>query len=144
VLEVFAKWTRELQSAKTVTISRIPLAAVAMFDATAPSPDDHVDIMTTKGQLRAGVTNRVAPLASSLLVRLAQVVDPTRFVVAYPRGPDGQFTHEAKARLKATAVELGQFANERMRRRSSDGSLAEEGDEERLQLGAEWEATELF
>lgn len=116
VLQVFAKWTRVLQSAKSVTISLIPVVSRELFEATEPSDDDHEDIKTIKGQLRAGVTRRIAPLAASLLVRLAQFVDPTRFVVAYPLGEDGQYTNEVKAALKAIAVELGRFADERMKR----------------------------
>jgi hypothetical protein len=68
-------------------------------------------------------------------------------VVAYPRGADGQYTDEVKANLKATAVELGSFANEHMRRRSSNGSSAGEGQIEWLQLGEVyqgWEAKKLF
>jgi hypothetical protein len=147
VLGVFAKWTRELQSAKRVTISLIPVAAKELFDATEPSADDHENIKTIKGQLRAGVASRIAPLASSPLVRLAQFVDPVQFVVAYRRGEDGQYTDEIKANLKATAVELGRFADERMRRGSNDGSSAGEGQIEWLQLGDEyqgWEAKRLF
>jgi hypothetical protein len=138
VLEVFAKWTRDLQSAKRVTISRIPAAAKEMHDATAPSPDDSDEILAIKSLLRAAVSSRIAPLASSQLVRLAQFLDPTEHAVAFPRGGSGEATDEVTEALSRTAAELGQVVNDCMMRVRDSGPSPGSRSLWR-QLGAQWD-----
>jgi hypothetical protein len=78
VLGTFAGWTRALQSAGSVTLSRIPAAVQDMIAATAARTGDSEKIAEIKGQLHAAVHKRLVKLAESPLVQIARFLDPTQ------------------------------------------------------------------
>lgn len=78
VLQVFARWTKKLQSARTATLSQIPAAVEDMRAATTPQPADGACVSEIKEQLAAAVSKRLVPLAHSTLVRIACFLDPTQ------------------------------------------------------------------
>jgi hypothetical protein len=138
VLEVFARWTRELQSANRVTLSRIPAACEEMLAATAPGADDVETIATIKSQLHAAVGARLAGLASSPLVRLAQFFDPTQFRDRYHRDERGKLTDEAKADLRATTGMLARFVDDSMERMRNGSPPADDDSSSGMMLQV-WE-----
>lgn len=126
VLGVFAKWTRELQSANRVTLSRIPAAFNEMLKATTQNAEDCEIIATIKEQLHTAVSRRLDGLASSPLVRLAQFLDPTQHRDRYRRDESGQFSVETMDDLTETVSSLVNFVADSLRRVRDDSPPVED------------------
>ena len=89
VLQVFAKWTRALQSATSVTLSLLPAAVDGMLAATGVRPGDNASIATIKAQLHAAVRDRLSPLAASPRVVVARFLDPTQHRILFQLDASG-------------------------------------------------------